>query len=152
MSGFRTFLAGGSPGNIPVVLSIANTAIDQHVKFASRHFKQSDPINWEMMTIGDQGEIFGYPVDSGTGCFMDRSAHLSLNEKTRANPNYYETMLAEMEKTYTRTWSWLNFKFDDENLIAFSSGYGDGVFATYAGYDAEGKLSKVVTDFSVLED
>lgn len=62
------------------------------------------------MTVGKQdlsalkeGGIFGYPVDSGTGCFMDRAAREALNEEMRANPDYYEKMLAEMDKTYVHT-------------------------------------------------
>jgi hypothetical protein len=41
-------------------------------------------------------------------------------------------------------------KFGEGNLIAFSSGYGDGAYATYAGYNANGELCAVVTDFGVV--
>jgi len=61
-------------------------------------------------------------------------------------------MTAEMDKTYRDTWSWLNMKFGDGNLIAFSSGEGDGLYGTYAGFDSQGEVAIVVTDFMVLED
>jgi hypothetical protein len=36
------------------------------------------------------------------------------------------------------------------NLIAFSSGWGDGCYASFFGYDAHDKLVGLVTDFQVL--
>jgi len=64
--------------------------------------------------------------------------------------DFYETLMAEMDKTYKSTWSWLDTKFGEGNLVAFSSGYGDGLYATYAGRDSNGHISVVVTDFGVL--
>ena len=43
-------------------------------------------------------------------------------------------------------------KFGDGNLIAFSSGLGDGLYATYAGLDSQGNVIVVVTDFMVFEE
>jgi len=64
--------------------------------------------------------------------------------------NFYETLMAEMEKTYKHTWSWLDVRIGDGNLIAFSSGYGDGFYGTYAGRDCNGQVSAVATDFGVV--
>lgn len=36
------------------------------------------------------------------------------------------------------------------NLIAFSSGWGDGRYGSFFGYDAAGRISCLVTDFQVL--
>jgi hypothetical protein len=144
-------------GTFPVVLSVARTATDQRVAFATLRAKQSVPITWKMMTLGQQdtsklkdGELFGYPVDAGTGCFMDRSVGRILTQTMREKSDFYEVMIAEMERTYTHTWSWIDMKFGDGNLVAFSSGYGDGVYATYAGFDSDGDLCVVVTDFGVI--
>ncbi len=144
-------------GAFPVVLSVAQIDTDQRVAFATVRFRPSSPVAWDMLTSGDQdtaslkeGEYFGYPVDAGTGCFMDRVAAVGLNDRMRAQSDFYEVMIAEMDKTYRHTWSWLDLKFGDGNLIAFSSGYGDGMYATYAGFDAEGEVPVVVTDFGVV--
>ena len=59
-------------------------------------------------------------------------------------------MIAEMDKTYRHTWSWLDMKLGGGNLIAFSSGYGDGSYASYAGFDSERHVSVVVTDFAII--
>lgn len=143
-------------GTFPVVLSVAQIDDDQRVVYAIIRLSQAAPVAWEMLTVGDQdtsalvmGEIYGYPVDSGTGCFMDRATALLLAKKMRENADYYETLVDEMEKTYTSTWDWLDMRFGDGNLIAFSSGYGDGVYATYAGRDSEGKVSVIVSDFNI---
>jgi hypothetical protein len=96
------------------------------------------------------GEISGYPVDSGTGCFMDKSAAKALDQRMSADSSFFKTMMSEMDKTYRHTWSWLNMKFADANLIAFSSGLGDGLYATYAGKDSSGRITLVVTDFFVV--
>jgi Protein of unknown function (DUF4241) len=145
-------------GSFPLVLSVAHIETDQRVAFATLLIRPTQPESWTMLTLGDQdlsklkdGEIFGYPVDSGTGCFMDSSALRALEQKMREQEMFYETMIAEMDKTYIHTWNWLNMTFGEANLIAFSSGFGDGVYATYAGYDKEGQISAVVTDFGILE-
>ncbi len=146
-----------SPGKFPVTLSIAHIKTDQRVAFATLRVSQTAPASWEMLTVGNQevatleeGEIFGYGVDSGTGCFMDLSTCRALAGRMAKQQNFYETLMAEMDKTYRNTWSWLDTELGEGNLLAFSSGYGDGVYATYAGRDSEGHVSVVVTDFGVL--
>jgi hypothetical protein len=144
-------------GTFPLILSIAQIKTDQRVAFAIVQLSQAVPATWEMLTIGSQdistlkeGELFGYGVDAGTGCFMDLSASRALAKRMSEQQDFYETLMAEMDKTYKNTWSWLDVKFGEGNLIAFSSGYGDGVYATYAGRDHDGHACVVVTDFGVL--
>ena len=121
-------------GRFAVNLSIAETANDQRVAFAFVRFSAATPVRWQMLTTPRQdlsrlndGKLFGYPVDSGTGSFMDRSTALLLSEAMRKTPDYYETLITEMEKIYRNTWSRLEVRFGEANLLAFSSGYGDGV-------------------------
>jgi hypothetical protein len=144
-------------GTFPLILSIAQIKTDQRVAFAIFRLSAAIPTKWEMLTVGrqdistlKQGELFGYGVDAGAGCFMDLSASQALLERMKKQPDFYETLMAEMDKTYKHTWSWLDVKFGEGNLIAFSSGYGDGAYATYAGRDSDGQVSTVVTDFGVL--
>jgi hypothetical protein len=144
-------------GRFPVTLSIAHIKTDQRVAFATLRLSQTAPASWEMLTAGNQeistleeGEIFGYGVDSGTGCFMDLSTCRALEARMAKQQDFYETLMSEMHKTYKNTWSWLNTELGEGNLVAFSSGYGDGVYATYAGRDPIGQISAVITDFGVL--
>jgi hypothetical protein len=73
-----------------------------------------------------------------------------LESKMSADPDYYIQMMTEMKRTYIHTWSWLDMPFGDGNLVAFSSGAGDGAYATYAGFDTDGEIALVVTDFSIV--
>lgn len=137
---------------------IAESKTDQRVAFAIVNISSETPARWEMLTVGNQNvfelkedEIFGYGVDSGTGSFMDVSASRTLLEKLSAHDQIAPALMEEMEKTYRNTWSWLNAEFgNNSNMLAFSSGFGDGVYASYVGYTTEGKIAKVITDFSVV--
>jgi hypothetical protein len=73
-----------------------------------------------------------------------------LDQKMTSEPEFYEEMIAAMDRAYVHTWSWLDMEFGEGNLVAFSSGVGDGAYATYAGFDADGTIAVVVTDFSVV--
>lgn len=144
-------------GTFPVVLTIADYGHDQRVAFASIRFQQILPVKWKMMATGgndpatlEPGDHFGYAVDSGTGCLMDHSAGQMLFAKITAEPDYFKFMMAEMEKTYRHTWSWLNLAMGNANVIAFSSGDGDGAYATYAGLNADEQVVAIVTEFQVV--
>jgi hypothetical protein len=157
--GWKPFQLTMPKGSFPVILSIAKFGDDERVAFAVVKLRSSPPVAWEMLTIGAQdtltlgeGKIFGYPVDAGTGCFMDISAAQALDDRMRQNPVFYETMIAEMQKTRRNSSDWMDMKFGDMNVIAFSSGVGDGVYASYAAFDAEGDIVAVVTDFGLLPD
>jgi hypothetical protein len=48
---------------------------------------------------------------------------------------------------------WANHLVNDTkggNIIAFSSGWGDGGYSSYWGYDAKGNIAALVTDFMLL--
>jgi hypothetical protein len=144
-------------GTFPVVLVIAETSTDQRVAFAIVQFSVDAPARWEMLTTGNQdaatlkeGMIFGYPVDSGTGCFADFSILRQLADALAKDSTYFDKLNTEMEKSYRHTWSWLNTKVGDGNLVAFSSGYGDGVYGTYVGYNKQEEICCALSDFGVL--
>lgn len=144
-------------GTFPVILTIADYGHDQRVAFATIRFQQVLPVQWKMMATGsndpatlEPGHHFGYAVDSGTGCFMDHSAGQALFATMKADPEYYKFMIAEMQKTYRDTWDWLDLTVGDANVIAFKSGLGDGIYATYAGLNADEQIAAVVTEFAVV--
>ena len=83
---------------------------------------------------------------------MDHSAGQALFAKMDSDPDYFKFMMAEMEKTYRHTWSWLNLPVGDANLVAFSSGLGDGLYATYAGLNADDQVVAVVTELEVVPE
>lgn len=150
------------PGSYPVILSIAHIQKnnDRRVAYAMLYLSEQTPVRWKMAThAGEElsslkeGEFFGYGVDSGTGCFMDADVAEIMDDSiyTKTEEEILVYQLEDLlERNQTRTWCWANFCIDEEsqaNVIAFSSGWGDGIYPTYFGYDTEDNIVKVVTDF-----
>ena len=152
-----------SPGRYPVLLSVATFGgRDQRVAYAAVLIRDGHPHHWEVALLPGQdvgslepGEMFCYGVDSGTGCFMDPRASEVLTERMNDDEDYAQTLIAEMDKTYVHTWSWANLEIDpsnNANLIAFSSGLGDGCYPSYFGFDEQNNPMMLVTDFGVFND
>ena len=148
-------------GEHPVTLAIARFANDdERVAFARTKFSDATPATWKMALLPNQNSAklaadhyFGYGVDSGTGCFMDPAAGKLFRSRAEADGEYVNGLVDEMDKTYRHTRSWLSFRpsaANDLNVVCFSSGFGDGAYASVFGFDAEGRVSQLVTDFGVL--
>ena len=141
-------------GRFSVSLSVAQTQVDQRTAFATIRFRATAPVKWEILAIDEAtrsaGDEPGYPVDTGVAGFIDSAAAQNMMVALDADESLPEQMDAEMKKNYLPTWSWVNVPFGSGNLVAFSPGYGDGLYMTYAGFDAEGEVSCIVTDFKIL--
>jgi hypothetical protein len=245
--GYNPFSTNVPPGSYPVTLSVANFDFvdsrgskycDSRVAYAMVRFKEHTPVQWKMaLRDGEDdcglsgGEVFGYGVDSGTGCFMDGRAgeffaqleeldaqilndwieqtgvviedpamsfewlertyseQLAEPGEERApkdelpirlkafDPDIYEMwvnanqilldwdnepqpqseaifnqMNLQFEKNQQKTWAWANYILEEPigiNIVAFSSGWGDGGYASYFGMDNLGNPVCLVTDFGV---
>jgi hypothetical protein len=55
-----------------------------------------------------------------------------------------------MDKHYHNTWRYAMFNFGQHNLVSFTTGMGDGHYATYIGYDANGKICRLLSDFDLF--
>jgi hypothetical protein len=147
-------------GRHPVRVLIAAFGSDERIAYAQLRFSDAAPVRWEMAHVGTQaneplgeGQFFGYGVDAGIGCFMDPRAGELLAERMGVEDDYFEVIIDDMEKTYAHTRSWLDFRPNPraaENVICFSSGWGDGVYPSFFGFDAEGGVAQLVTDFLVV--
>jgi hypothetical protein len=147
-----------SGGRYPIELSVARFPNgDQRVALASIRIDMAHPVRWEMATRPGQNaaalkddEILGYGVDAGTGCFMDMRAATAL---VAAEPAYFEQIIAAMRGSFVPTWGWADVALDSAtglNLVVFSSGFGDGFYASFWGYDEGGTVCRLTTDFRVL--
>ena len=141
---------------------------------ACLRFSDKPVVRWEMAVIAGQdvstlqeGHIFGYPVDAGMGCFMDvESAKLylqrfsELNEeiKKKKGPDAYANLyddLIEPAMQESGEFDFLDFRpYADKpnNVLLFTSGWGDGFYASYWAFDAENRPVALVTDFGYGED
>jgi hypothetical protein len=159
------FVTGEAPfsksvpvGSFPLYVAIAGIGEDERIGFAKIVFAPGQIESWELATTEGQdastlkkGEIFGYGVDSGTGAFMDVEALRAYEAQRKLGGEKFDQRLFdELDKTYRHTRSWYLLQTDKGTVAMFSSGYGDGVYPTYRGYDGAGKLVAVITDFGVV--
>ena len=156
------------PGRYPVVLSVADFQPfgDMRVACAAVRISDAVPIHWEIASINEPNplaseERIAYGVDAGTGSFLDVDAARVLGDLFSHEvefENFCDGVIAQMNKTslgkYSLNAAWANVPVSgtEANLIAFSSGWGDGGYASYWGYDAHGQLTTLVTDFALFPD
>jgi hypothetical protein len=158
----RPFAVKVPPGRYPVILSVASMADDQRVAYAKLHVSDKPASRWEMALLPDEelsslkeGEVFGYSVDSGNGCFMDQEAATIHSQKLDNDEEYEQHLTDEMEKNYVNTWNWADINLNaatGANIITFTSGWGDGSYPLYFGYDENGNVVALVTHFALFED
>lgn len=129
-------------------------------------FSDSPISEWKMATTEGQNiedlkgdEIFGYPVESGMGCFMDVETQDCLNHlenklfhrKGGEFMGIYEEFFHDHffdENGAIDQFAFL--KPDDEkqgNVFAFETGYGEGFYASYIGFGNDNQPVKIVTEF-----
>jgi len=157
-----------NPGIYPVILSISyneNLANEPVIAFATLYISGKTPNRWKMGTRLDEDlstlppdKIFGYDVDAGLGCFMDAEVaqiiDTELTEKEFMDSLGQDLLDAIEQNEKQHRHSWINFiinRYTGANVIAFRSGFGDGSYATYFGYDEENNIVNVTTDFNCFE-
>lgn len=159
----EAFTQAVAPGTYPVTLSVATYEDDdQRVAGAMLRFSEAAPVRWSIALLPDEDEsqlgvdeIFGYTVESAHGCFMDSSAAISLLRCHEEYENFDDAIAAELDKAYVDTWSYADIKPDPEseaNIVVFSSGMGDGLYASYFGFDADDNPVCLATDFSLFSE
>jgi hypothetical protein len=133
---------------------------------ASMRFAEGKPDRWELAVLADpatlkDGEIFGYPVDTGFGCYMDADTLDLIGEregqaqaqKPDSDVNYYDDVLAsdlEVNKGIYALHRPVAGK--KGNVVVFWSGWGDGSYPVFWGLDKDGHALVLLTDFSVVEN
>lgn len=142
-----------SPGHYPVLLCIAHFQNgDQRVALAALRISKNIPVRWKNATRPGENEATkqGYCVDSGTGCFLDADVVPWVRERTEEFEEFFDDQM-----TFLPTWGWVNISpahANGANVVAFSSGWGDGGYPSFFGYDAAGQPACLITDFGVLEE
>ena len=133
------------------------------------------PIRYEMAMTGeedldvevDESDFFGFVVDVGMACVADVnaqdafSAYWAKRLKEDAGVTPYDDLfcglLAENVKAHPKYQSdlggWLNWTVPDTDcsLALFASGWGNGCYSAYFGYDANGEPCGVYLYFIDIE-
>ncbi|SMC29492.1 Protein of unknown function [Andreprevotia lacus DSM 23236] len=147
-------------GDWPVQVAVACLANgDERMAYARVVFANAPVSRWVMASTPDQpdgemgeDEFYGYGVDAGTGCFMDLRASVLLAACMQADSDYFEQMIDAMQANYRDTHCWVDLRPDPQrpdNVMCFSSGWGDGCYPSFFGHAADGTLVCVMTDFLV---
>lgn len=150
-------------GTFPVRLAVAHfPSGGTRVAFARVYFTEAPVTRWSMAVIEGQdvkslrpNEIFGYGVDAGTGSFFDPVAGSAAAAVLDANPDAWEDWQTEGEANGPKLIGPYSFLLDlplgGANVIMFHSGWGDGFYASWFGYDKDGNVAALVTDFATVD-
>lgn len=141
----RPFTATVPPGAYPVTISLATFVDDPgHSRVAAARLDISDhaAVQWELalrdgedlFDLGDR-QYFGFGVDAGMACFTDAEACDRLSEAWR-------TFDGLVEPRY--------LALGDGDMVAWSSGWGDGSYPTWIGRDPAGAIACFVADMQLF--
>ena len=133
------------------------------------------PVRYELGMTGkedldeelDEDDYFGFGVDAGMGCVADIQTQAAfktywakrLEEDPDIDPynDLFCDLLEENAKACPKYQlshgDWLNWTVPDTdcNLPIFASGWGDGYYPVYFGYDAKGEVCAVYVRFIDIE-
>lgn len=136
-TGRRGTAAAGSPrcvhaaiaaGSHPVSIAVARfPGADERVAFAQVRLSGAPATSWRMGPVADQ-ETSGLGPDGEL-----------LRAKTEDGEEHFDLVVAEMDKTCRRTRSWADWRPSadrPENVVCFSSGWGDGCYPSFYGRSA----------------
>ncbi|HZB32638.1 MAG TPA: DUF4241 domain-containing protein [Streptosporangiaceae bacterium] len=142
-----------APGEYPVSLSVVRFDDNpRHVRVAAAKLTvRTEPAaTWEpALRPGedprslDEGQFFGFGVDSGTGCFVDAAALPAIGHLL---DDVYESLFPEVGGTRRAVLE------SGANVISFSSGWGDGAYPTWLGRTEGGQVACFIADMLVLDD
>ncbi len=174
----RPFKRSVLPDKYPVFIYMAEIDDEHHrIAYAKIKFRSDEANKWILAITDDitkeelnelsEDEFFGFPVDSGLACFLDEETNNQLMQKIDAlqelkpESNYYDEVLAEEFKAYSsknkfsrELGDWNDHhpdKDSDNNIIMFSSGWGDGYYPAYWGLNENGDTVELVIDFLINE-
>jgi hypothetical protein len=143
-------------GEFPVQLSIAKLDEEESIAFARVNLSDEPVERWELallegqspLPVGDK-KMHGFSVDGGVGIFVDETAikDLEIDKLSSLDAPLYK----EMEQHYHFDWRYAMYHFGQNNLAAFSTGFGDGYFGTYIGFNAKGQPCRLLTDFGLFD-
>lgn len=170
----KPYLTSVPKGTFRIETLVAKISEDNYRYVLSRvKFLDNTPIKYYEALKGDENlddvdedSIFGFNVDAGLATIVDvdtRNAYCDFEEKwNAANPgkNIYDDFFAEIfaksakeHPLYQRDGGdWINFKIPNSELSIpmIQSGFGDGRYPVYFGYDANGGLCDIVCEYIYL--
>ncbi|MEU6611971.1 DUF4241 domain-containing protein [Streptomyces shenzhenensis] len=157
------------PGTYPVVLVTVDVIgpdgghRDTRVAAARLEIRDEPVVTWELaLRPGenteelDDDELFGYPVDGGTGCFVDARTFQAVSEEEdfalRVMDSLRDRPQAPASSVPECAAISMSVGDDAHAVIVFRTGWGDGDYPTWIGRTVDGDVACLLTDFQVLLD
>lgn len=137
-------------------------------------FSDGEAVRFEEALLGnedlatfEEGEYFGFHVDAGLACICDEAGRDAFNAFGEAwyeahhDGNLYDDYFARLfAKSYEKApkyqrpeGDWLGWKAPntDLHIPMFQSGFGDGTYPVYFGYDKDGEVCQMAIQFIDIE-
>ncbi|MEJ3742918.1 DUF4241 domain-containing protein [Actinomycetes bacterium KLBMP 9797] len=145
-----------APGDYPVEIIMADfhggTSFTEVA--AARVLIRAEPAHvWRLALCASQdladlaeGQLFGYPVDGGTGSFGSPEVFDALADDEEAQ----DDLIADASFGRDEPFVTYTDEATGTNLVMFASGGGDGIYPTWIGYTVDGEVACFLTDFGVL--
>jgi hypothetical protein len=140
-------------GQFSVQLAMAKIENDERVAFSRILFSDKPVEKWSFALQPGQNlielkdtTIYCYGVDAGTGIFIDSAVNKVF---TSFKYNTWENVF--VKKAEESNYTGYIHNFGAHNIAIFSTGYGDGCYSTYIGFDKSGNVCRLLTDFGLIE-
>ena len=172
----KTFIQRVPTGKYPVKISVVpSKEYGDRYACVKVEFSKNKPVVYELAVTGveenmdeaKEDEFYGFGVDAGMGCVVDKKAQEEyikyweklVEEEEADNPfdDIFDDLLAESAKKYPKYQreygDWANWTIPntDVNIPIFTSGWGDGYYPCYFGYDKDGELCGFYIHFIDIE-
>lgn len=161
----KTYLQKTPVGKFPVKICVVPSE-DYGDRYAcvKVEFSKNKPAVYELAVTGEEKEMdeaeedefYGFGVDAGMGCVADKKTqeeyikYWKKLEEEKGADNPYDDIFEELlEKSFKKfpkyqrdCGDWADFLIPDTdlNIPVFASGWGDGYYPCYFGYDEKGEL------------
>ena len=172
----KTYIQKTPVGKFPVKICVVPSE-DYGDRYAcvKVEFSKNKPVVYELAVTGNEEEMdeakedeyYGFGVDTGMGCVADKKTQdeyvkywKKLEEEEGADNPYddiFEELLEDSFKKFPKYQrdggDWANFIIPDTdlNIPVFASGWGDGYYPCYFGYDEKGELCGFYIHFIDIE-
>ena len=172
----ESFYIKAPAGEFPVELCVVEPPDGDCARYAAMRIKYSDKraVRYELALTGsedlseiadfEEGDYFGFPVDAGLGCFCDKTAQKAytafdneMYQKHGEGFNFYNDYMAALfaesynaDPRYQREGGdFINYTVPgtEYHIPMCNSGFGDGMYPVYWGYDEDGNICQTVMQF-----
>lgn len=139
-------------GHFAVELALAELENYPHVAFARIRFSDEPVATWKFTHVKDEnGNIANdtlpwcFSVDAAMAFFIDAEANRDFVAGGEQAWNEIWNKTEDVYKLHGKIISRGKY-----NMAFFTTGYGDGYYTTFAGYDASGKICRLLADFHLI--